>query len=347
MEQKLQTTTEPPEGLIDRPATMDDVPQLVDLVNAQAQHLFGENEDTVPSWQGAWLSPGLDLARDTRVLLDANGLILATTELWSQPPHVSKYIYWRVRLDHEDPAYGQWALQWAEQRARQDIHLAPADARVVISSRIAETDAFSQASMRARGYQPVRRMDRMRISLREPFAAPENPPGIQVRSLQNEPDLNSCLFALWESFEDHWGHSPEPFESFAARSRSFFHNDPSMDPSICLLALEDGQPAGGALCRQDANGEAGLGWINMLGVRRAWRKRGLGKALLLHAFTRLRSIGMDRAGLDVDSESLTGALRLYEAAGLRTVRSTVTMRKELRPGKDLTVQNLPEPVSQE
>jgi len=44
--------------------------------------------------------------------------------------------------------------------------------------------------------------------------------------------------------------------------------------------------------------------------------------------------GKARVGLAVDSESLTGATRLYEKAGMAVVRSVEVYEKELRPGKE-------------
>ena len=51
-------------------------------------------------------------------------------------------------------------------------------------------------------------------------------------------------------------------------------------------------------------------------MRRPWRRRGLGRALLLHAFAEFRERGLPRAGLSVDSASPTGAHRLYEQVGM-------------------------------
>jgi ribosomal protein S18 acetylase RimI-like enzyme len=56
--------------------------------------------------------------------------------------------------------------------------------------------------------------------------------------------------------------------------------------------------------------------VRLLGVRRPWRRRGLGRALLLHAFGEFRRRGFSRSALGVDAESLTGANRLYERAGM-------------------------------
>jgi hypothetical protein len=44
--------------------------------------------------------------------------------------------------------------------------------------------------------------------------------------------------------------------------------------------------------------------------------------------------------LDVDSQSLTGALRPYERAGMRVVWQSMSYEKELRPGVDLTTREL-------
>ena len=50
------------------------------------------------------------------------------------------------------------------------------------------------------------------------------------------------------------------------------------------------------------------GYVSSLGVRRPWRKRGLGLALLQHSFGEMKRRGMTRASLDVDAENLTGAV---------------------------------------
>ena len=68
----------------------------------------------------------------------------------------------------------------------------------------------------------------------------------------------------------------------------------------------------------------------MLGVRRPWRRRGLGTALLRHSFRELRARGCERARLMVDGENLTGAVQLYERAGMRILWRADVWRKELR-----------------
>lgn len=75
--------------------------------------------------------------------------------------------------------------------------------------------------------------------------------------------------------------------------------------------------------------DATLGYVSALGVRRPWRHRGLGLALLRNALRAFRARGMTRAGLDVDGENLTGAVRLYERAGMHIVKQRDTYEKAL------------------
>lgn len=67
----------------------------------------------------------------------------------------------------------------------------------------------------------------------------------------------------------------------------------------------------------------------LLGVRRAWRRAGLGEALLLRSFAEFRRRGYTRGTLGVDASSVTGATRLYERAGMRVYRDTVFLEKQL------------------
>jgi ribosomal protein S18 acetylase RimI-like enzyme len=72
--------------------------------------------------------------------------------------------------------------------------------------------------------------------------------------------------------------------------------------------------------------------VGVLGVRRPWRRRGLGLALLHASFREFRARGLPRALLGVDSENTTGATRLYERAGMRVERTSDSYEKVLREG---------------
>ena len=115
---------------------------------------------------------------------------------------------------------------------------------------------------------------------------------------------------------------PLPFDAWERRRKAY-----GFDPSRWFLALEGGEPVGAALC----SFAEGVGWVDMLAVRRPWR-RGLGLALLRHALGDFYDRGTRRVTLTVDSESPTGATRLYERAGMHVTQQYALYVKELRPG---------------
>jgi ribosomal protein S18 acetylase RimI-like enzyme len=65
-------------------------------------------------------------------------------------------------------------------------------------------------------------------------------------------------------------------------------------------------------------------------------------ALLLHSFGEFYRRGIHKVALGVDAQSLTGATRLYERAGMHIVRQYARYEKELRPGVELSTQALKE-----
>ena len=101
-----------------------------------------------------------------------------------------------------------------------------------------------------------------------------------------------------------------------------------IDPSLWYIAWDGDQIAGFALDRY----RNGHGWVGTLGVRRPWRKHGLGLALLYHSFGEFYKRGKQTASLGVDAANPTGATRLYQKAGMHVAAEYVSYEKELRPG---------------
>jgi len=64
-------------------------------------------------------------------------------------------------------------------------------------------------------------------------------------------------------------------------------------------------------------------------VRRPWRNRGLGRALLVGSLHLFKARGLTTAGLGVDAENLSGVLGLYESVGFRPYQRVVSYRKQM------------------
>jgi ribosomal protein S18 acetylase RimI-like enzyme len=104
--------------------------------------------------------------------------------------------------------------------------------------------------------------------------------------------------------------------------------------------MEGNEIAGISLCRPVDIEDPESGWVNELGVRRPWRKRGIAYALLKHSFAAFYAHGQKRAALGVDATSLTGALHLYEKAGMHVARQFDQFEKEIRPGREISTQKV-------
>ena len=112
------------------------------------------------------------------------------------------------------------------------------------------------------------------------------------------------------------------------------------DPSLWYLAMDGDQAVGLALCGVYDNEDRQLGHVNSLGVLRSHRRQGIGQALLRHAFSEYYRRGYKGVTLGVDAENLTGALRLYKKVGMSVHRQFDLYEKELRPGKEISVNAL-------
>jgi ribosomal protein S18 acetylase RimI-like enzyme len=165
----------------------------------------------------------------------------------------------------------------------------------------------------------------MEAELPESPDAPDWPAGFAVRTAAVGDDLRPFYDAAEDAMADHWGHVATPYEEWVERVTGS-----TFDPSLWFLATAGEEPVGVALCRAADD----MGWVGTLAVRRSWRRRGLGLALLRHVFGEFARRGLRRARLGVDAESPTGATRLYERAGMRVVQEHATYSKELRAGKE-------------
>jgi mycothiol synthase len=239
-----------------------------------------------------WTSPGFDVAQDAR--LDRSS--------YAQLEDLGEGRIWidvRGRPSAE-------ILDWAEERARAKGHR-------LISGTWSSNEKVLQELQR-RGYELVRHSHRMAIDLGDPTPEPDWPEGIEVRSFQPG-DGRAFYEAQQESFADSWEPIEETFENWS----HWLLETPAFDPELWFLASEAAETAGFAICNQ-RSGEPETASVRLLGVRRPWRRRGLGRALLLHAFGEFRRRGFRRAGLGVDAESLTGAHKLYESVGMHVER---------------------------
>lgn len=172
------------------------------------------------------------------------------------------------------------------------------------------------------GYREVRHFFQMRIDFEQPPEPPSPPSPLRLTPFEAD-DARAFHATLNEAFAEEWGWHALPFEEW--RERRLEADD--TDLSLWFVARDGDEIAGVARCETRRDGG---GWVGALGVRKPWRRRGVGRALLLHAFGEFARRGASYVGLGVDAENPTGATRLYEGAGMRVIKEDVVYEKELR-----------------
>lgn len=294
-----------------RPPTLDDIPAMAAL---NTSIYDGMSELQI---RDRFSSPHSNAQENWRVAVGDEGRIIGSAAVWHPEPSAERVFLFTIAGDRDRAVYEQ-LLDWGEERARL---LTEGRAGRTHTSADAENEVLA-GILRDRGYELVRHFFTMEIDLQDEPAEPNWPDGIAVRAF--EPGEERAVYEVdMEAFQDHWDFFPVPFEEW----RDYFLGSSDFDPAMWFMATDGDEIAGTALC--NAERRPGVGWVNVLAVRRPWRRRGLGRALLLHAFHELRGRGRERAALNVDGENLTGAVRLYETAGMHVAHRDDSYRKPL------------------
>ncbi len=148
------------------------------------------------------------------------------------------------------------------------------------------------------------RVRRMRRDLREPIDPPAWPAGTEVQFFLpgHALEVHALLMLAYES----GGGSVAPFSVWWPALAS----DTEFDPALCILAQDaGGRTVGVAQCWTSA-------FVKDLAVHPGWRRRGLGRALLLHAFSVFKQRGAETVDLKVEAGNLA-AVRLYRNVRMR------------------------------
>ena len=324
-----------------RPATMEDVDAAVELFNVCANHMIGTDEVTLSDVRTEWLLPEFDLNTSTRLVTTPEGKLVGYVEVWdiNESP-VKIWVWGRVHPDYEGRGIGSLLMHWAEDRARQALARVPDDLRVVMESGSHSTYEPAHRLFGDLDMTEIRHFHTMAIDLDDQPPEAQWPDGIKIRTTTGEEELREVVWAVEDAFKDHWGYVEQPIEQEYKRWLHFIQHEDDYDPTLWFLAMDGDEIAGISLCYPKGREDPEMGWVGALGVRRPWRRMGLGLALLQHSFGEFYRRGKPRAGLGVDAGSLTGATRLYERAGMKPIRQFTTYEKELRPGRDIVKRSI-------
>ena len=315
-----EVVVELPEGFTTRGATLNDVEPALVLFNRWSRSVIGRDEITdAQAIRNEWVSPNFDPAEDIRLVFAPNGQMVGYIEVWTTvKPSIHPWMWGRVDPDYEDLGLGTWIMQWAEQRASRALYEVPAELRFAPRLGTYREALKPKKLFEDLGYRHIRSSYEMLIEMDAPVPDPVWSEGIVLRTFGPEMDAEAVYRAEEDSFQDHFGYVRQPFEEGFQRFKHFVLDATDFDPSLLFLAVDEssGEIAGINVCRPHSHNDPEMGWVGTLGVRRPWRKRGIGLALLRQSFNEFYRRGKRKVGLGVDAQNLTGALRLYESAGM-------------------------------
>lgn len=306
----MATELAPPPGVTVRHATMADARGVAELHVARDAVDFGEKHE--PHDVAAWWSEDREkLAVDVWVAVEA-GRTIGYAEMRRDGEAAELADESCVHPDARGRGLGTHLVEIAEGWARE---------RGLPVMRASVSNDDGRRLLRERGYELVRHFWRMEITVAEEPDVPPTPEGVELRTYRRGDDDRAVWEVIQDSFRNHWGWIPRPFERWlSTRERRSDYV-----PGLWQLALVDGEVVGAVL----PFGYRHYGWVLELGVRDRWRGRGIGLVLLRTAFRELWRRGHTQIGLEVDAANETGATRLYERAGMRVTRRYDTYERRL------------------
>jgi len=314
-----------PPGYCSRPARQEDVAAVVELLNAAEIAEWGSPDYTVDELTADWeqyegdpgkaitLVEAPDRSLAGYIAFTDNGDGAFEADGYSHPDHVGKGI-------------GTWLIRQSERAAAEILPGLPSSQHATIRSFTAGSNPRATNLLAHEGYDAIRHFWRMRLDMNEPPAKPVWPEGLRVRDCRPGIDERAIYDAAEDAFSEHFQFVPRPDFAHWEEERKRY----GFDPSLWTVVWDGDQIAAVGLARMTSEG---TGWVSVLGVRKPWRGRGLGRAVLHHLFGIFYERGVPSVALGVDAANPTGATRLYESAGMSVTRNYVLFEKVLQEGK--------------
>ncbi len=312
-----------------RPYRRPDVPALYQMMltvdRAEDRRMLLTLEDMGTQFDDPWSNA----ETDSLVAFAADGQLAAWARVFANPEPQDEcraFLWWEVHPHHRENGLADFVLSWMEARGRAKLNEMPPHLPRVLRSSVPDDLHVRVTLLERHAFRPVRYFYRMRRDLSRPIPDEHAPEGITLHTFS--PELGArAREALNESFSDHWSFEPVS----EADWRMFFIGRSDFRPDLTFIAMESDQVVG--ICINVVNREtnerqgSNEGWIQDLGVRRAWRKRGLASALLCATLRAFKADGLDAAMLGVDTENPTGALRLYQRLGFSPIKRLINFEK--------------------
>ncbi|WP_165775508.1 GNAT family N-acetyltransferase [Chryseomicrobium excrementi] len=300
---------------IDHPSTEEaqDVMDLVALCDIEA---IGEPDislsDVLDLWQAVDIETDVFVARSDDTKLVGYAFVEQTGA-----NRLDSCVF--VHPEFKGLGIGSSLLAQVEQRALQITKDLPGPQRLM--NQLPFTNLAARELVESAGYTFSRLYERMKIELDALPELFELPSRFTIQPFRPGMDAHTLFETYNETFKDSWGYAEKEEATWLAQKTG-----EGFDPSLWFLVWDGTTAAGFLMGRLE---EDGL-FIDLLGVKREYRKHGIGKALLLRAFHEAYQRNERTVILYVDSDSLTNANRLYRSVGMTPHSQTAVYEKVVK-----------------
>ncbi|MGA7096028.1 MAG: GNAT family N-acetyltransferase [Acidimicrobiia bacterium] len=311
-----------------RPIELGDVPRLTALINRFESHWQVPIVSTPEQVEDDLTEPFVDLEADSRGLWDGEDLIGYGLVLHrpSGERLERSHMVGVVHPDRLGEGHGRRILEWQLDRSIESLR--KCDPSLPWYVRTAEFDWIEPAHRLYRrfGLEPVRYIKEMLMPLDGRAAAVE-PIGVDIVAWDRSRD-EEARKVLNEAFADHWGSTPTDAETFRHRLESH-----GMRLDLSFLAMAGDELVG--LClnasypEDEATSGRREGWVEVLGVSRGWRGRGVATALISASLDLFAQDGMTHGAIGVDADNPTGAFQLYRRIGFEVAQGMIISQIEV------------------
>jgi len=302
-----------PADLIERRPTWEDAQQVLDLQIRRDVSEFGEPDSDLDDLQHDWRQ--MDLARDAWLLFTPEGDLVG----------YGGVMEWVSGLRYElvsDPAWEgedliQVLLARCEARGLELARGRGETTGTTVAAYTGDGNARDRRALEQTGFDIALYHVQMQIEIGAMLPEPSWPEGVSCRTILSGQDDRAIHSLIQTAFEKP-GRTGQNFEDWKA----FMMRPETFQSDLWFLAFAGPELVGACLCFEYPE----QGWVRQLGVSEPWRRKGLGSALLLHAFGVFERRGFHKVGLTVASTN-RDAYSFYQVVGMEPLRQYVEYRK--------------------
>lgn len=323
-----------------RPYHPSDASHVVEMINTGAGLTLGAKQAVVDGVGHLRLARYVPSDCDKVVVINAQDEIVGFAYCRNVEHCIVFQLGGAVHPDYWGRGIGSRLAAWAEQRAASLGEQAPPGIKVVLQTNLFTAEQAAIELFEKRGYAKVREWAHLVVELDNQPPAPMLPGGLSLREMELENDWERVGPAMDEAFANHWGTITESFmdveaESGAEAADEVEDDSYSNSPGFCFIVLAGDNVVGGVLSNGKLVERSDTGRVGSLFVRPSYQRQGIGRALMLAAFSAFWKSGIRRIITDTDAESFSDTPRFYASLGMTLYRREFLFEKEIRPGREV------------